>query len=61
MNPDNHGLTLDGIRRAQCLRQVFGAGSGYNIEYIMAPTVKWSEPTSGNTGSPNEPTKRPKV
>lgn len=42
-NPDNHDLTSDGVRRAQCLRQVFGADSGYNIGYIIAPTVKWSE------------------
>ncbi|KAJ5611684.1 hypothetical protein N7528_008789 [Penicillium herquei] len=41
-DPDNHELTLDGLKRAQCLRQVFGAKSGYDIEYIMAPTMKSS-------------------
>ncbi|KAJ5294779.1 hypothetical protein N7508_009600 [Penicillium antarcticum] len=39
-NKDDHGLTLDGIKRAQCLRSVFGEGSGYNIGHIMAPHVK---------------------
>lgn len=47
--PDNHGLTSDGVKRAQCLRQFFGAESGYNIGYIMAPTVKWSELMSAST------------
>lgn len=42
-NPDDHSLTFHGLMRAQCLRQVFGADSGYDIRYIMAPTVKWSE------------------
>ncbi|KAJ5085411.1 hypothetical protein N7532_010182 [Penicillium argentinense] len=41
-NPDDHDLTLDGVRRAQCLRTVFGAKSKYNISHIMAPTVKWN-------------------
>jgi hypothetical protein len=39
-NPQDHGLTPDGTKRAQCLRQVFGAGSGYDIGHIMAPRVK---------------------
>jgi hypothetical protein len=42
-NRDDHGLTLDGIKRAQCLRDTFGQNSDYNIGHIMAPTVKWSE------------------
>ena len=42
-NSDDHGLTLDGIKRSLCLRDVFGEHSDYNIEHIMAPTVKWSE------------------
>lgn len=42
-NPDDHNLTLDGVRRGQCLCTVFGPESVYNISYIMAPTVKWSE------------------
>lgn len=42
-NPDDHGLTLDGIKRSQCLRDVFGKDSSYDIGHIMAPTVKWSE------------------
>lgn len=42
-DPEDHGLTPDGWRRAECLRGVFGADSEYNIGHIMAPTVKWSE------------------
>jgi broad specificity phosphatase PhoE len=40
--PDNDGtgLSAQGEQRAQCLRQVFGANSGYNIGYIMAMTPK---------------------
>ncbi|KAG0014367.1 hypothetical protein BGZ81_000495 [Podila clonocystis] len=30
------GLSSDGEKRAQCLRDVFGASSKYNIGYIMA-------------------------
>ncbi|GLI72182.1 hypothetical protein PoHVEF18_000352 [Penicillium ochrochloron] len=41
-NRDDHGLTLDGIKRAQCLRDIFGQNSDYNIGHIMAPTVKWN-------------------
>jgi hypothetical protein len=48
-NPDDHDLTLDGVRRAQCLRKVFGASSEYNISHIMAPTVKWSKSRNRST------------
>ncbi|OOQ82382.1 phosphoglycerate mutase family protein [Penicillium brasilianum] len=41
-NRDDHGLTLDGIKRSQCLRDIFGRDSGYDIGHIMAPTVKWN-------------------
>ncbi|KAJ5172159.1 hypothetical protein N7492_004752 [Penicillium capsulatum] len=41
-NPDDHSLTFHGLMRAQCLREVFGADSGYDIGYIMAPTMKSS-------------------
>ncbi|KAJ5600175.1 phosphoglycerate mutase family protein [Penicillium hetheringtonii] len=34
------GLSAKGLERAQCLRQVFGAGSGYNIGLIMAQRPK---------------------
>ncbi|KAL3956750.1 hypothetical protein ACCO45_009596 [Purpureocillium lilacinum] len=34
------GLSEKGKQRAQCLRQVFGAGSPYNIGYIMVQTPK---------------------
>jgi hypothetical protein len=34
------GLSIQGEDWAQCLRQVFGASSGYNIGYIMAMTPK---------------------
>jgi len=39
---DETGLSAQGEERAQCLRQVFGASSGYNIGYIMAMTPKSS-------------------
>lgn len=42
-NPDDHSLTFHGLMRAQCLREVFGADSGYEIGYIMAPTMKGSK------------------
>ncbi|KAL4928175.1 putative phosphoglycerate mutase family protein [Aspergillus undulatus] len=34
------GLSAEGEDRAQCVRQVFGASSEYNIGYIMAMTPK---------------------
>jgi hypothetical protein len=33
-----NGLSAQGEQRAQCLRNVFGDGSGYDIGYIMAQT-----------------------
>jgi hypothetical protein len=33
-----NGLNAQGLQRAQCLRTVFGASSGYNIGHIMAQT-----------------------
>lgn len=41
------GLSDQGKQRAQCLRNVFGASSKYNIGYIMAET-----PSSGKHFSP---------
>lgn len=42
--PDSgNGLSAQGMQRAQCLRNVFGAGSGYDIEYIMAQDYKSSK------------------
>ncbi|KAJ6781805.1 hypothetical protein PWT90_06437 [Aphanocladium album] len=40
--PDDggNGLSAAGVKRAQCLRNVFGHNSGYDIEYIMAQTPK---------------------
>lgn len=35
---DGDGLSTAGEKRAQCLRTVFGASSGYNIGHIMAQT-----------------------
>lgn len=37
---DEHGLSAQGMQRAQCLRKVFGADSTYDIRYIMAQTPK---------------------
>lgn len=36
------GLSADGLERAQCIRSVFSANSGYNIGYIMAQKPKSS-------------------
>ena len=35
-----NGLNAQGMQRAQCLRNVFGASSGYNIEYILTQDYK---------------------
>lgn len=35
---DGDGLNAQGEQRAQCLRNVFGASSAYNIGHIMAQT-----------------------
>lgn len=37
---DGNGLNAQGEQRAQCLRNVFGASSQYNIGHIMAQTPK---------------------
>ncbi|XWW98525.1 hypothetical protein V2A60_006525 [Cordyceps javanica] len=39
---DGDGLSAQGMARAQCLRSVFGASSGYHIGHIMAQTPKSS-------------------
>lgn len=39
---DGNGLNAAGEQRAQCLRNVFGATSQYNIGHIMAMTPKSS-------------------
>ncbi len=43
--PDDggNGLTTQGEQRAQCLRNVFGASSQYNIRYIIAEQPKSSQ------------------
>lgn len=33
----DHGLNSEGELRAECLRNVFGANSTYDIKYILAP------------------------
>lgn len=35
-----NGLNAQGMQRAQCLRNVFGASSGYDIEYILTQDYK---------------------
>ncbi len=35
-----NGLSAAGLQRAQCLRTVFGASSGYHIGHIMAQAYK---------------------
>lgn len=42
-DPNDHELTFEGVMRAECLRDVFGADSGYNISHIMAPAMEKSE------------------
>ena len=42
--PDSgNGLNDKGKQRAQCLRNVFGSKSGYDIQYIMAQTPQSGE------------------
>lgn len=42
--PDSgNGLSAQGMQRAQCLRNVFGANSGYDIQYIMTEDYKVSQ------------------
>lgn len=40
---EGDGLSAEGEQRAECLRDVFGASSQYNIGHIMAMTPKSSE------------------
>lgn len=42
------GLSAQGMQRAQCLRNVFGASSDYHIGYILAQAYKSG--TSGGLG-----------
>lgn len=43
----SNGLSAQGEDRAQCLRNVFGSGSAYNIGYVsLAPCVADSVDTS---------------
>ncbi|KAL7909042.1 hypothetical protein GGI35DRAFT_425183 [Trichoderma velutinum] len=37
---DDPNLSAQGLQRAQCLRNVFGASSQYNIQYIIAEKPK---------------------
>lgn len=39
---DGNGLNAQGMQRAQCLRNVFGRSSSYDIGHIMAQTPKSS-------------------
>lgn len=51
-DPNDYGLTPDGVKRAQCLRHVFGQGSEYNIRHIMAPRVKKGKVTRSLESKP---------
>jgi hypothetical protein len=46
-----NGLNAQGQQRAQCLRNVFGANSGYEIGYIMAETPKSGRSSSSGSQS----------
>ncbi|KAA8644754.1 putative phosphoglycerate mutase family protein [Aspergillus tanneri] len=39
LDSTDSGLSAEGIERAQCIRDIFGANSIYNIGHIMAPKV----------------------
>ncbi|KAK1141264.1 hypothetical protein N8T08_009303 [Aspergillus melleus] len=38
-DPNDSGLSAEGVKRARCLRGVFGDYSPYDVGYIMAPKV----------------------
>ncbi|OJJ70691.1 hypothetical protein ASPBRDRAFT_44929 [Aspergillus brasiliensis CBS 101740] len=38
-DPEDSGLNADGFKRAECLREVFGVGSPYEIGHVMAPKI----------------------
>ena len=40
---DETGLSAAGVQRSQCLRNVFGDFSSYDIGYILAQTPRTSE------------------
>lgn len=41
-DPNDSGLSAKGVQRAQCLRDVFGSYSPYEIGHIMAPRINSS-------------------
>lgn len=43
---DQPGLSTQGKKRAQCLREVFGAGSNYHVGYILAQAYKPGKDTT---------------
>lgn len=45
-DPKDSGLNADGFRQAQCLRDVFGVNSTYDIGYIVAPRPNRCMPLS---------------
>lgn len=47
-----NGLNAQGVQRAQCLRNVFGASSQYDIGYIIA-----EQPKSSKFSSPSRKSK----
>ncbi|CEJ90957.1 hypothetical protein VHEMI06706 [[Torrubiella] hemipterigena] len=47
---NEHGLSAAGVKRSQCLRNVFGAKSSYNIGHIMAQTPQ----DDGSRGRPRD-------
>ncbi|TPR01635.1 Major Facilitator Superfamily protein [Aspergillus niger] len=38
-DPEDSGLNADGFKRAECLREVFGVGSPYDVGHVMAPKI----------------------
>lgn len=56
----SNGLTAQGMQRAQCLRNVFGASSQYHIGYIIAEQPKSSKsPLFESPTSPDLPSPQP--
>jgi hypothetical protein len=47
---DEDGLSTDGVKRAQCLRDVFSVNSTFNIGHIIA-----QKPASGTPVPPSPP------
>lgn len=57
----DHGLNSEGELRAECLRNVFGANSSYDIKYILAPKINKRKYFLSLTMKSNLPNHKEKV